>query len=71
MLIEATRRVSRKSVERIRDAFLEFDHAVFKNVEVRAEDAYQVVRVGRQFVLAFEDPSLTIEPDEHLRECGS
>jgi hypothetical protein len=68
-IIEATRRVSRTSVARIRDAFLEYDHVVFKDVYIRAEDAYQVVRDGRTYVLAFTDPTIDYEPIE--RECGS
>jgi len=62
MLIEASRRVSRASVARIRDAFIELDKVVFQDVDVSAEDAFQIVRDGRTYVLSFEDPSFTQEP---------
>ena len=79
MFIEATRRVSRASVNRIREAFLEFDRVVFKDVDVSAESAYTVVRDGRTYVLAFEDPSVPAQPSwgpeteewTPEEECGS
>lgn len=70
MLIEASRRVSRAATERIREALIEYDQLVFKNVQqdVPAESAFSIVRDGRTYVLAFEDPS--IEEDELERDCG-
>lgn len=70
MLIEASRRVSRAATERVRDALIEYDRVVFKDVQqdVPAESAFSIVRDGRTYVLAFEDPS--IEPDELERDCG-
>ena len=66
-IIEATRRASKTAVSRIRDAFIEFDRIVFKDVDVPAERAYSVIRDGKTWVLAFEDPTV------HLSQldCGA
>lgn len=70
MFIESSRRVSRAAVERIRSTLIEYDRVVFKDVQqdVPAENAFSIVRDGRTYVLAFEDP--TIEADELERDCG-
>ena len=72
LIIEASRRVSKNAVSRIRDAFIEFDHVAFKDVYITAEDAYQVIRQGRTYVLAVNDPTLPDEQFEPLEaDCGS
>lgn len=70
MLIEASRRVSRTAVERVRDALIEYDRIAFKavQVDVPAEQAFNVIRDGRTYVLAFEDPSIDEEPLTY--DCG-
>ena len=60
-ILEKTRRATRTAVERIRDAFIEFDVVAFKEVDIPAEQAYEVVRDGRTYVLAVNDPSLGLE----------
>jgi hypothetical protein len=61
LIIEASRRVSRAAVERVRDALIEYDRIAFKNVDYPAEDAFIVIRQGRSYVLGFEDPTLEWE----------
>ena len=58
IVIEASRRASRAAVNRVRSAFIEFDRVAFKDVDIPAEEAYVVIRQGRTFVLAVDDPSL-------------
>jgi hypothetical protein len=58
LVIEATRRVSRAPVARIREAFIEFDRAAFKDVYIKPEEAYKVVKDGRTYVLACTDPTI-------------
>jgi len=60
LIIEASRRVSRAAVERIRDALIEYDKVAFKNVDIPAEEAFVVIRQGRTYVLAVEDPTLEV-----------
>lgn len=68
MLLEATRRTSRAACERVLRAITEYDTVVFKEVDVTTDEAFAVVRDGRTFVVAFNDPS--IEPEELERDCG-
>ena len=68
LYIEASRRVSRAAVSRIRDAFTEYDRVVFKDVDL--EDTYEIVRDGRTYVLAINDPTLIPEQEEYLHDCG-
>jgi len=85
MLIETSRRVSRKAVERVRSALIEYDRIAFKDVQMDlpAEQAFQVVRDGKTYVLSFEDPSVEAIPqptevasswgpetEEWERDCG-
>lgn len=58
LIIEASRRVSRVAVERVRDALIEYDRIAFKDVDYPAEEAFQIIRQGRTYVLAVTDPSL-------------
>jgi hypothetical protein len=59
ILIEASRRATRAAVERLREAFLEYDRVVFKEVTPAAEDAYVVIREGKgRYVLALVDPTV-------------
>lgn len=67
LIIEATRRASRATVSRIRDAFVEYDRIVFKDVSL--EDTYEIVREGRSYVLAINDPTIEQLP-EQLYDCG-
>ncbi len=72
MLIEATRRSTKAAVTRIREAFLEFDRIVFKDVDVPAETAYSVIRDGRTWVLALNDPSVgAVYLPEREDDCGA
>jgi len=70
MFIEASRQVSRSAVERVRDALIDYDRIVFRDVQfdVPAEQAFSIVRDGGTYVLTFEDP--TFEPPELERDCG-
>lgn len=68
MFLEATRRTSRAACERVLRAITEFDNIVFKEVDVTTDEAFEVVRDGRSYVVAFNDPS--IEPEELERDCG-
>ena len=69
-VIEATRRVSRAAVARMQDAFVEYDRVVFHGVDL--EGTYEIVREGRTYVLAVNDPTVTVvEEDERLYDCGS
>ena len=58
LVIEASRRVSRAAIERVRDALIEYDRIAFKNVYIPAEDAFMIIRQGRTYVLAVNDPTL-------------
>jgi hypothetical protein len=58
IILEATRRTSRAAVERLRQAFIEYDRIVFKEVHPPAEDAYKIVRQGRHYVVTLNDPTI-------------
>lgn len=71
-IIEATRRASRSAVLRIRDALIEYDSIVFKDVSVEAapQNAFKVVWDKGTYVVAFNDPSVVEEePEDFGRDC--
>ena len=79
-IIEATRRASRTAATRVMNALVEYDQIVFKDVSVEAspKEAFQVVKDGRTYAVAFNDPSVPEcvpdswgpEADEWVRDCG-
>ena len=69
LILEATRRVSRAAVARIQEAFVEYDRVVFRGVDL--EGTYEIVREGRSYVLAVNDPTIAaIDEQEALFDCG-
>lgn len=59
MIIEASRAKTRRTVERSRRMFCEWDRVLFKQVDIPPEDCYKVVKQGRTYVLEITDPSVT------------
>ena len=66
IFLESSRRATKAAAEKVRAALIELDelfqtYEVFRNPideQVAAPAAYQVVRDGKEYVVALDDPSM-------------